>query len=259
MSPNQISNHNFHNNIINPNNSNSKLFPSASSDEWHRSDRMLGNRRRRTRAPVPRSSMTGGIGVGCHQWLQCFLLPLILATILLVASTTAEISEDELATILEVNAEEQPIQLRLLRTESNNDMDEADTRSANMERHQRHRQAFSSEAEPMWQYLQFLAAANQQPKPESNSKAAPLIKAPKKRQPVRRCGTLLIKHIQTVCNGCLRSATDADPIMMSKRGGGSEMLEARNRWKREAGFSKITDICCTQRACADQELKPFCC
>jgi len=28
-----------------------------------------------------------------------------------------------------------------------------------------------------------------------------------KRQPVRRCGTLLIKHIQKVCNGCLRSST----------------------------------------------------
>jgi hypothetical protein len=28
-----------------------------------------------------------------------------------------------------------------------------------------------------------------------------------KRGPVRRCGTLLIKHIQTVCNGCLRSAS----------------------------------------------------
>lgn len=27
----------------------------------------------------------------------------------------------------------------------------------------------------------------------------------------------------------------------------------------DAGFSKITDICCTQRACDDDELKPFCC
>uniref|UniRef100_A0A1I8BPK3 Secreted protein n=1 Tax=Meloidogyne hapla TaxID=6305 RepID=A0A1I8BPK3_MELHA len=61
-----------------------------------------------------------------------------------------------------------------------------------------------------------------------------LLPALVKRQPVRRCGTLLIKHIQKVCNGCLRSATDA-------------------------GFSKITDICCTQRACDDGELKPFCC
>nr|CAD2166046.1 unnamed protein product [Meloidogyne enterolobii] len=76
-----------------------------------------------------------------------------------------------------------------------------------------------------------------------------------KRQPVRRCGTLLIKHIQKVCNGCLRSSTDSNPMVMTKR----ISAESRNRLKRDAGFSKITDICCTQRACDDEELKPFCC
>ncbi|CAK5126399.1 unnamed protein product [Meloidogyne enterolobii] len=76
-----------------------------------------------------------------------------------------------------------------------------------------------------------------------------------KRQPVRRCGTLLIKHIQKVCNGCLRSSTDSNPMVMTKR----ISAESRNRLKRDAGFSKITDICCTQRACDDDELKPFCC
>ncbi|KAF7635424.1 hypothetical protein Mgra_00005243 [Meloidogyne graminicola] len=79
-----------------------------------------------------------------------------------------------------------------------------------------------------------------------------LMPTPKKRQ-VRRCGTVLIKHIQKVCNGCLRSSSDSNPMIMSKRVG------TITRWKRDAGFSRITDICCTQRACDDEELKPFCC
>ncbi|KAF7632087.1 hypothetical protein Mgra_00008534 [Meloidogyne graminicola] len=79
-----------------------------------------------------------------------------------------------------------------------------------------------------------------------------LMPTPKKRQ-VRRCGTVLIKHIQKVCNGCLRSSSDSNPMIMSKR------VETITRWKRDAGFNRITDICCTQRACDDEELKPFCC
>uniref|UniRef100_A0A915PAF5 Uncharacterized protein n=1 Tax=Meloidogyne floridensis TaxID=298350 RepID=A0A915PAF5_9BILA len=49
-----------------------------------------------------------------------------------------------------------------------------------------------------------------------------------KRQPVRRCGTLLIKHIQKVCNGCLRSSTDSNTMVMTKR----ISTESRNRLKR---------------------------
>ncbi|KAL3111966.1 hypothetical protein niasHT_015164 [Heterodera trifolii] len=85
---------------------------------------------------------------------------------------------------------------------------------------------------------------------------------PKRKKSVRRCGTLLLKHIQTVCGGCLRSPnpSEADEaLIMGKRDGESQM-EFRNRIKKQApGFNKITDICCTQRACEDDEVKPFCC
>jgi len=41
----------------------------------------------------------------------------------------------------------------------------------------------------------------------SSNSIGSLLKAPAKKAPIRRCGTLLIKHIQTVCNGCLRSGS----------------------------------------------------
>uniref|UniRef100_A0A914HD18 Uncharacterized protein n=1 Tax=Globodera rostochiensis TaxID=31243 RepID=A0A914HD18_GLORO len=85
---------------------------------------------------------------------------------------------------------------------------------------------------------------------------------PKRKKSVRRCGTLLLKHIQTVCGGCLRSPNPSETdeaIIMGKRDGESQLDMRRRMKKQSLGFSKITDICCTQRACDDEEVKPFCC
>ncbi|KAI1727502.1 hypothetical protein Ddc_04808 [Ditylenchus destructor] len=82
-----------------------------------------------------------------------------------------------------------------------------------------------------------------------------------KRNP-RRCGALLIKHIQKVCNGCLKSPdTESFPMKEKRKWYMTAGTKYHHDNKRNAmgGVGKITEICCTSRACADDEVKPFCC
>jgi hypothetical protein len=49
---------------------------------------------------------------------------------------------------------------------------------------------------------------------ERGNSIGSFLKAPAKKAPIRRCGTLLIKHIQTVCNGCLRSGSGIENLIL---------------------------------------------
>ncbi|KAH7723140.1 hypothetical protein AAVH_09396 [Aphelenchoides avenae] len=69
----------------------------------------------------------------------------------------------------------------------------------------------------------------------------------KKDKPIRRCGLRLIKHVQALCNGCVQMP-ETEPVKETKR-----------KRSEGAGSKKITQVCCEERGCSDEELIPYCC
>ncbi|KAI6241711.1 hypothetical protein M3Y99_00333400 [Aphelenchoides fujianensis] len=62
---------------------------------------------------------------------------------------------------------------------------------------------------------------------------------------VRRCGMVLLKHIQKLCNGCVGRPRGEEDAAKTKRNPFTDN-------------DSLTDICC-KRSCEDSDLQMFCC
>lgn len=83
-----------------------------------------------------------------------------------------------------------------------------------------------------------------------------------KRDGVRRCGLLLLKHIQKLCNGCVGRPKSSEESNRVKRGEIAVEIKLCNchllDFNPFVETESLTDLCC-KKPCEDSQLSEFCC